>query len=43
MLTELVVGSTTDFGSEGEPPSARLVEVRDDPATGKRGVASTRL
>jgi hypothetical protein len=43
MFTELVVGSTTDFGSEGEPPSARLVEVREDPATGKRGVASARL
>ncbi|HKA87231.1 MAG TPA: hypothetical protein VKE22_06165 [Haliangiales bacterium] len=43
MFPELVVGSTTDFGSEGEPPSARLVEVREDPATGRRGVASTRL
>ena len=43
MFPELVVGSTTDFGSEGEPPSARLVEVREDPATGARGVASVRV
>jgi len=42
-FVELVVGSTTDFGSEGEPPSARLVEVREDPATGARGLASTRV
>lgn len=40
---EIVVGSTTDFGGVGAPQAARLIELRWDPATGARGVASQRL
>jgi hypothetical protein len=43
LLTELVVGSTTDFGGPGIPQTARLLEVRVDPARALRGVASWRL
>jgi hypothetical protein len=43
VVPELVVGSTTDFGGPGVPESARLIELRVDPATGARGAASWRL
>ncbi len=42
-LPELVVGSTTDFGGPDIPEEARVIEVRVDPHTGARGVASWRL
>jgi hypothetical protein len=43
VVPELVVGSTTDFGGEGVPEQARLIELRVDPKTGARGAASWRL
>jgi len=43
VFPEIVVGSTLDFGGPGTPETARLLELRVDPATGKRGAASWRL
>src|SRR5262249_31164822 len=40
---EIVVGSTTDFGGAGVPPTARYRALRVDPATGARGAATWRL
>lgn len=43
MFPELVVGSTTDYGGDGAPETARLIELRVDPATDARAAVSFRL
>jgi hypothetical protein len=42
-IQELVVGSTTDFAAAGAPQSARIIEVRVDPAGNTYGLVSQRL